>query len=164
MSLCTQCDATISLEKLIPNPLSKFPVEEDSAYKDLLEDLRRYGQKTNLLVRLAQDGDAGYVIISGHRRAKALKELGLETARITLIAPKTESEEIAMIALANVGRRHQCPDGFMAQCKLYCDALQKENPGTYSAEDLSVKLQEEFGLSRWEAGEYAGKIAGVQLI
>jgi hypothetical protein len=70
---------TIPLDKLIAHPLNANKMSE-AVFKKLLRNIERTGMYEPIVVRKHPEMEAGFQIINGHHRVKALVELGYETA------------------------------------------------------------------------------------
>lgn len=133
---------SVTLDKLIPNPLNMYSMKADEDFEELIAGLKRDGQQEDIVVKDNKDGT--YTIISGHRRYQGLKTIGAEKAGIILAdSINTKSEEIAMIARGNTGTRQKRPYDVAAQMKLFIEALNEE--GFEGA--IADRIKTEFNLS-----------------
>lgn len=95
---------SIGLEKLIahrdnPNRMSR------ANYKKLMRNIERGGRYEPLVVRPIEEKEGCFEIINGHHRAKALDELGFETADCIVWDIDDEQAEIYLATLNRlVGR------------------------------------------------------------
>lgn len=55
---------------------------DDQDYKDLKEAIQQYGQTTPILVRPNPENDQRYMVVFGHRRAQAARDLGLKVKAV----------------------------------------------------------------------------------
>ena len=70
---------TIPLDKLIAHPLNANRMSEQT-YRKLVRNIERTGMYEPIVVRKHPEIGGSFQIINGHHRAKALAELGYETA------------------------------------------------------------------------------------
>ena len=74
-----------------PNELRE--VTKDDSFEDLMASIRRIGVVQPVVVR--EDG-GGYVLVAGHRRVAAAKEVGLEVVPVLVVkGPEKRDSEIA---------------------------------------------------------------------
>lgn len=95
---------TFKLTELKPHPRNKSIYGEndtDEKYKQLVELIRVHGLRNRIIVN--EDG----VIISGHRRFRALKELGYTETECEVRHYDNPMEELRDLVMCNVGRRQQ---------------------------------------------------------
>lgn len=76
--------------------------DDDEAYASLREAIRHSGQSTPILVRPHPTDDGRYMIVFGHRRAKAARELGLKVRAI--VKPLADIEHVIAQGQENTAR------------------------------------------------------------
>jgi ParB family transcriptional regulator, chromosome partitioning protein len=74
----------------------------DEEYRQLLEAIRESGQASPILVRPHPDDVGRYMIVFGHRRARAARELGISVRAV--IKPLTEIEHVVAQGQENTAR------------------------------------------------------------
>lgn len=121
----------ISPELLHPHPDNSFSTKDDSEFESLKHAIKEYGI-TNPIV--CYESDDGYTILSGHRRTKAAKELGLEKVPVRIINnPQqlgwSKFDELVFLGSENLSSRQQKPIDiarFAANLLEVLDAQEKE--------------------------------------
>jgi len=84
-------EAKISVIVVGPNEMRE--VDRDEGFQDLVASVRRLGVLQPVVVR---EGDEGFVLVAGHRRLAAAKEVGLEVIPVTVaVGPEKRDREIA---------------------------------------------------------------------
>lgn len=76
---------TVDVSKIIP--YEKNPRKNDDAVASVAESIKQVGYIANIVV------DENYVVLCGHTRLKALKELGRETAEVTVVSGLTAKQK-----------------------------------------------------------------------
>ena len=76
--------------------------DDDEAYTSLREAIRLSGQSTPILVRPHPTDDGRYMIVFGHRRARAARELGLKVRAI--VKPLADIEHVIAQGQENTAR------------------------------------------------------------
>ena len=91
----------LQMDSIFPNPNNKLKIRD----LDVLEDnIKKYGVLSPVTVYWDQK-KLGYVLISGHRRYEACRNLGLTKIPANVIeAPKDETEEFLEICAGNIAR------------------------------------------------------------
>ncbi len=125
--------ARISLQEITPNPSQPRQIFSENAILELAGSIRRYGLLSPLIVRRAEEG-AGYELIAGERRLRALKLLGEEETEAVVL--NASSRESALMALT--------------------ENLQRENLSFFEEAEAYQTLLSEHGLSR---DELAGRLS-----
>ena len=77
-----EIESEVELSKLKIDPLFKLD-EHSPAFEALVEDVRKYGIKEPINVRLLEDGQ--YDVIDGARRVSAAKKVGKQTIRAVVL-------------------------------------------------------------------------------
>ena len=120
----------VRLQEIEPNPMQPRRVFSENAIIELAGSIRRYGLLSPLIVRRTE---AGYELIAGERRLRALRLLGEEeTDAVVMTACDRESALIALV-----------------------ENLQRENLSFFEEAEAYQALVTEQGLSR---EELAGKL------
>lgn len=87
---------SVSLDRLVPFDNHPFKVDTESEdYAQLVESIKEQGLLEPLLVR--PTGDGNFQIISGHRRAKACRDAGLDRAEVLVKNMDDDTATIAMV-------------------------------------------------------------------
>lgn len=95
----------LSLSQIIPNPFQPRRIFDQEKISELAQSIREHGVFQPIIVKKVTDG---YLIVSGERRYRASKEVGLDT--IPAIVRQYEEMKIAEIALAeNLQREDLSP-------------------------------------------------------
>ena len=92
------------LEELSPHPRNEIiygEKEDDETFSELVHLIKEHGLRTKMIVN--DDG----LIISGHRRFRALKELGYEEIECEVRHYDNEMEELRDLVVCNSGRRQK---------------------------------------------------------
>ncbi len=76
--------------------------DDDEAYEGLREAIRVSGQSTPILVRPHPTDDGRYMIVFGHRRARAARELGLKVRAV--VKPLADIEHVIAQGQENTAR------------------------------------------------------------
>ncbi len=122
----------VKLSEIAPNPAQPRRVFSESAIVELAGSIRRYGLLSPLIVRRASE--AGYELIAGERRLRALRLLGEEeTDAVVMAAGDRESALIALV-----------------------ENLQRENLSFFEEAEAYQALLTEQGVSR---EELAGRLS-----
>ena len=90
----------IKLINILENPYNPRDFEERNerlALNRLVESIREHGMITPLTVHVLKDGNGFYGMIAGHRRRRALLELGQNTAICNVLPPMTFREALPLI-------------------------------------------------------------------
>ena len=87
----------VELNSLVPHP-KNAEIYGDEDVSDLIESIKKYGMVSPLVI--TENG----VIISGHRRARACKTLGIQKVSAIVRAYETEEDEIADLVNLNLTR------------------------------------------------------------
>lgn len=120
----------VRIDEITPNPAQPRRVFSENAIMELAGSIRRYGLLSPLLVRRAA---AGYELIAGERRLRALRLLGEEeTDAVVMAAGDRESALLALIE--NVQRENL---SFFEEAEAY-QALVTEQG--LSREELAARL------------------------
>ncbi len=96
---------TIPLEEIIPNPRQPRKHFDEEALKELADSIRSIGLLQPLAVRPVEKG---YELISGERRLRACKQLGLERVP-AVVFHATDREQHVMALVENIQRQDLSP-------------------------------------------------------
>lgn len=125
----------VRISEITPNPAQPRRIFSENAIVELAGSIRRYGLLSPLIVRRTEN--AGYELIAGERRLRALRLLGEEeTEAVVMAACDRESALIALI-----------------------ENLQRENLSFFEEAEAYQALVNEHGLSR---EELAGRLSRSQ--
>ena len=106
-----------------------FYVKEDESLKKLAESIETNGLLNPLLVRPKDNGR--YELISGHRRKKALEQIGKEEVDV-IIKNLSDDEATIYMVDSNMYREKILPSEKAFAYKMKMDAWEKENTKLYS--------------------------------
>ncbi|MBB3317578.1 ParB family chromosome partitioning protein [Rhizobium sp. BK181] len=76
--------------------------DDDEAFENLKEAIRQSGQSTPILVRPHPSDEGRYMIVFGHRRARAARELGLKVRAV--VKPLADIEHVIAQGQENTAR------------------------------------------------------------
>lgn len=95
---------------LKPHPKNVFNMERDSEYETLKNAIEKYGI-TNRITCYEDPNDPGeYIILSGHRRTAAAKELGLKRVPVRIVEPfRNKLDELTFLGIENMSTRQPNP-------------------------------------------------------
>ena len=112
-------------EDIVPFENNPFEVRDDEEMKSLIESIREYGILTPLVV--SRQGRRGDVIqlVSGHRRLRAAKELGLQVVPVSYVTMTPNEIAIAVVD-SNLQREKILPSEKAKAYKLKLDALKHQ--------------------------------------
>lgn len=87
----------ISLEKLMPFRNQARAHFDHDSIKELAETIRSHGIRQPLTVIVSNESPGSYEIVSGERRFRAAKEIGLQKVPCIILEDRDSAEEIALI-------------------------------------------------------------------
>ncbi|MBR5949592.1 MAG: ParB/RepB/Spo0J family partition protein [Clostridia bacterium] len=116
----------VSLAELKPFEGHPYKVRDDEEMDALIESVREHGIMVPLMVRPI---DAGYEIISGHRRAHAAISAGLKTVPVVELEMNRDEAAVALVD-SNLHREHILPSEKAFAYKLKLDALSRQGKRT----------------------------------
>lgn len=119
------CDETVLIEidRIKSFKDHPFKVLDDERMDDLVDSIRTNGILNPIIVRPM--GSGRYEMISGHRRLRASKHIGLET--IPAISKQLSDEEaIIMMVDSNIQREELLPSEKARALKMRYDAIKKQ--------------------------------------
>lgn len=117
----------LDLNKLHPFAGHPYKVQDNEEMDALVESIRMNGILTPLIVRPLENGE--YEIVSGHRRFRAAKKVGLVTVPAIVIPFDKDSAAIAMVD-SNLHREHLLPSEKAFAYKLKMEALSHQGRRT----------------------------------
>jgi len=88
----------VAIDSLIPHP--KNPRNNDDAVKEIKQSIKRFGFTSPIIARKADR-----MIIAGHTRYKAAKELNLDTVPVVFVDLNPTDAELLMIADNKLGEK-----------------------------------------------------------
>lgn len=101
----------IDVTKLIPNKYNKYQMDEDDeTYKAIKSSILKVGFMNGLAVIGEKREDGKVIIISGHRRTKIAKSLGLEKLPITYIECGSDVNRLRYSIRTNLHRKDSVRD------------------------------------------------------
>ena len=125
-------------DKLHPFAGHPFKVLDDADMEELVESIRTHGVLTPLMVR--PDKADTFEVISGHRRLRACKKLGIEKVP-TLICTLERSEAIIALVDSNLHREKLLPSEKAFAYKLKMEALNDQGKRTdLTSSQVATKL------------------------
>ena len=143
----------IKIENLKSFENNPFIFREDTAFEMLIDSISNLGVLTPIIVRSLEDGN--YEIISGHRRAKACRRLGIE-AIPCIVKELTRDEATVILVDLNLQRDEVLPSEKAHAYKMKMDALKNQGARTDLTSTQSVskfRTAEEVGKENNESRE-----------
>ncbi len=128
----------ISVDKIVPFEHHPFKVLDDEKMEELVKSIRENGVLTPVIVR-PDDAD-GYEMISGHRRLRASKLVGLATIP-AIVKPMTDDEATIAMVDSNMQREEILPSERAFALKMKMDALRRRGYRSDLAEQSTYGLQ-----------------------
>lgn len=113
----------VSTDKLISFNNHPFKNRDGIEKEELLESIKTNGILEPIIIRLI-DNDT-YEILSGHRRVKALKELGIDNVP-SIIKDLNDDEAIITMVDANLKREHILPSEKAYAYKMKLEAIKHQ--------------------------------------
>lgn len=104
----------LTIEKLMPHKQNMFPPLDTARHEEFKENIAKNGLREAIIVCPVSDfGDgynkdfpeAEYVILCGHKRFRAVNDLGQETIKAEIQRFLTEDEKMDMIIGSNIDRQ-----------------------------------------------------------
>jgi ParB/RepB/Spo0J family partition protein len=150
----------VDLSKLKPNEINEMVYTEEEHDQGLVDSIKEKGQLEPLVVIEDKDIQGNYIIISGHRRSKALKTLGLK-ANCRLVSFDDELEMKEAIIEYNKYRKKK-PSQIVNEANLlrsiYAEKAEKRKKATLKQNtDVPNSAQREN--YKIEAGTTRDKVA-----
>lgn len=125
--------ARISPDKIKVNPMQPRKIFSDFSMDELVKSVKEYGIIQPLIV--TQSSDNSYELISGERRLRAAKTVGLKEI-LCIVRDASEQKKLGMALVEN---------------------LQRENLNPMETSSAYYRLVDEFGLSQEEVADKMGK-------
>ena len=116
----------IDTTKLKPFADHPFKIRQDSELVQMAESIRDVGVITPILVRPIE---AGYEVVSGHRRLAICKELGIENVPAVIREMTNEEAVIAMVD-SNLQRENVLPSEKAFAYKMKLEAIKHQGKST----------------------------------
>ena len=120
-------DRNILLSELHPFKDHPYKVEDNMEMDALCESIGKSGLLSPIIVRPSDEG--GYEIISGHRRFRAYRRLGMTEIPSTVCNMTDEEATVAMVD-ANLHRDHILPSEKAFAYKMKLDAIKRQGERT----------------------------------
>lgn len=117
----------IPIELIDEFPNHPYKVKDDEDMQNLMESIKSYGVLTPATVRKKEDGR--YEMLSGHRRMRASKLLGLETIRCEVVEMDRDEATIFMCD-SNLQRTTILPSEKAFAYKMRLDAMNRQGERT----------------------------------
>jgi ParB family chromosome partitioning protein len=95
----------IALDDLVPFRDHPFVPYEGQRLADMVESIRANGVLSAIIVRLHPEEDGKYEILSGHNRALAAREAGLESVPANVVEGLTDDEALLVVVETNLVQR-----------------------------------------------------------
>ena len=124
----------IHISDLHEFPDHPFRFEMDAEMQELVESVKRYGVLEPILVRQREQG--GYVIISGHKRAAACKEIG-QNVIPAVVTDCNDDEATILMVDSNIYRRNILPSQKAKAYQMKYEALKHQ--GTSLPQDTTLR-------------------------
>ena len=121
--------ALIPIEKLHEFDGHPFKVQDNEDMDKLVESIKSQGIISPLIVRLKDNTEDEYEVISGHRRLHASKRAGL-TEVPALIYPYTKTEAAIAVVDSNLHRERILPSEKAFAYKMKMEALKEQGKRT----------------------------------
>lgn len=134
----------IKIDKLQDFKDHPYKVQNGESMEELKASIREVGILNRILVRPLDDKDEKYEIISGHRRVKAAKELGMKEIP-AIVYPEIDRDEATLLMVdSNNQRETLLPSEKAFAYKMKMDALSHQGKtcgqvGHKSREEVSEK-------------------------
>ena len=134
----------IKLDKLQDFKDHPYKVQNGESMEELKASIREVGILNRILVRPLDDKDEKYEIISGHRRVKAAKELGMKEIPAIVYSDIDRDEATLLMVDSNNQRETLLPSEKAFAYKMKMDALSHQGKtcgqvGHKSREEVSEK-------------------------
>ena len=113
----------VAIHSLFPFEDHPFKERIGAEQEELLESIKKNGLIEPIIVRSLAEGK--YEIISGHRRVKACKELGITSVPVT-IKELTKDEAVVQMVDSNLHREHLLPSEKAFAYKMKLEALKHQ--------------------------------------
>lgn len=121
---------TVPISKIVKNPFQPRIDFDENALQELIDSIKEHGIIQPITVRRKGDG---FELISGERRLRASKEIGLEEIPAYIIGVKTDEEMLEIALIENLQRDDLNPletalgyKRLMQECGLTQDEVAKK--------------------------------------
>ena len=129
----------IPIDALHPFTNHPFKVLDDEAMTRTVESIAQYGVLAPLIARPRPE--AGYEIISGHRRQYAAKLAGLDTLPV-IVRQMSDDAAVILMVDSNLQREHILPSERTFAYKMKLDALKNQGARSdLTSSQVGMKLQ-----------------------
>ncbi len=145
----------LELNKLHPFAGHPYKVQDNEEMDALVESIRMNGILTPLIVRPLENGE--YEIISGHRRSRAAKKVGLVTVPAIVIPFDKDSAAIAMVD-SNLHREHLLPSEKAFAYRMKLEAMRHQGRRTDSTSTQVGRKSESAELIGEQSGESKNQV------
>ena len=145
----------LELNKLHPFAGHPYKVHDNEEMDALVESIRMNGILTPLIVRPLENGE--YEIISGHRRSRAAKKVGLVTVPAIVIPFDKDSAAIAMVD-SNLHREHLLPSEKAFAYRMKLEAMRHQGRRTDSTSTQVGRKSESAELIGEQSGESKNQV------
>ncbi len=136
-------------------PKHPYKVKDDEDMFNLMESIRENGVLTPATVRLKKDGR--YEMLSGHRRWRACKKLGMETLRCEVVDLDKDAATIFMVD-SNMYRSELLPSEKAFAYKMRLNAMKRQGKRMdLTSTPLEEKLSGKAALSVTKLGKDIGE-------
>lgn len=115
----------IPLDKLHPFPDHPYKVVDNEEMERLKDSIREHGVLSPILARPIEGSDGEFLILSGHRRCFAAKDIWLQTVPVIVCNP-TYDEAAVLVVDSNLHRERLLPSEKAKAYKLKFDALKHQ--------------------------------------
>lgn len=115
----------ISINKLHEFRDHPYQVLDNEEMNTLIESVQQQGIMTPLIIRLLEDTNDEYEIISGHRRFRAAQKAGL-TEVPAFTRPVSRDEAAVMLVDSNLHREHLLPSEKAFAYKMKLEAISRQ--------------------------------------
>ena len=154
----------IEVDRLQPHPKNEQIYGLDEDVTDLKEQIQAVGNKILDTLKVTKE----HVIISGHRRWKAARELGLTRVPCEIVSFDSEDEELAALVLFNSKRtktnEQKAREGIALFDTISEEALERRlaalNQNRADMDDSSTTEESEVGLTRDKVAKAVGINSG----
>ena len=144
--------AKLPVTALHPFKDHPYKVQDNEEMDTLVESIRENGIMSPLIVRLMDEAENEYEVVSGHRRLHAAEKAGITELPALIYALDRDAAAIAVVD-SNLHREHILPSEKAFAYKMKLEALShqgKHLPGTSSQVETKLRSDEQVGA---DAGE-----------
>ena len=135
------------------NPMNRFSMAEDDAYRATMQSIAQDGFYDDILVTPSET-PGKYRIVSGHRRVAAARALGKATVPCKVRRYAGRLDELRALMGANLHRRATSPFDLARQLETLRDVLREEGQLAPTVRAQHEQMAEQTGLSRASVERY----------